>query len=83
MLQSDRQPATSVTVMDKKLIMVPGEQKTVQVVISPATSTDSHTWSTDNASIVQVDRKTGKIVARATETVVTVMTDSERQQQLK
>lgn len=73
----DRQPATSVTVMDKKLIMVPGEQKTVQVVISPATSTDSHTWSTDNASIVQVDRKTGKIVARATGTaVVTVMTDS-------
>lgn len=73
----ERQPATGVTVADKKLVMVPGEEKMVKVVLAPATSTDGLTWSTDNAAIAKVDKNTGKITARSTGTAyVTVMTDS-------
>jgi uncharacterized protein YjdB len=75
----DRVPSTSVTVADKKLVMVSGEQKTVEVVLNPSTSTDSYTWSTDNTAIASVDKKTGKITARSTGTAnITVMTESGR-----
>ncbi|MHB8128838.1 MAG: Ig-like domain-containing protein [Mobilitalea sp.] len=73
----DRLPSTGITLMDKKLTMVPGEEKAVQVVLNPAASTDSFSWSTDNAAVAKVDKRTGKITARATGTAnVTVMTDS-------
>lgn len=70
-------PATKITAMDKKVTMVPGEERTVKVVLNPVNSTDGVTWSSDNSSIVKVDRKTGKITARATGTAsITVMTDT-------
>ena len=73
----DRLPSTGITLMDKKLVMVPGEEKVVEVRLNPAESTDSTTWSTDNAAIARVDKKTGKISARSTGTAnITVMTDS-------
>jgi uncharacterized protein YjdB len=57
--------------------MVAGEEKVVQLVLIPATSTDSYTWSTDNPAVASVDKKSGKIRAKATGTAyVTVMTDS-------
>jgi uncharacterized protein YjdB len=73
----DRLPSTGITLIDKKLVMVPGEEKKVEVRLNPAESTDSTTWSTDNAAIARVDKKTGKISARSTGTAnITVMTDS-------
>lgn len=74
---NERQPATGITLQDKKLTMVPGEEKVVQLVLIPATSTDSYTWSTDNPAVARVDKKTGRITARSTGTAyITVMTDS-------
>lgn len=73
----DRLPSTGVTLMDKKVVMVPGESKIVEVVLNPAASTDSYTWSSDNAAVARVDKKTGKIIARSTGSAnITVMTDS-------
>ena len=70
-------PATGITAMDKKLTMVPGEEKTVKVVLNPVNSTDGTTWSSDNSSVASVNRKTGSITARATGTAnITVMTDN-------
>ncbi|MBH1940239.1 Ig-like domain-containing protein [Mobilitalea sibirica] len=74
---SNRIPSTGITVMDKKLVMVSGEDKVVRVTLSPVASTDGYSWSTDNVAVAQVDPKTGKITARATGTaMITVMTDS-------
>ena len=76
---NNRVPATSITVMERRVTMVPGETKYVQVALNPANSTDSLTWSSDNASVARVDRKTGKITARNTGTaLITVMTESAR-----
>ena len=73
----DRTPATGITLMDKQLVMVPGEDKLVQVALNPITSTDGFSWSTDNVAVARVDKNTGKITARATGTAnITVMTDS-------
>lgn len=73
----DRIAATGVTLQDKKVVMLPGEEKMVQMVLVPATSNDQVTWSTDNAAVAKVDKKTGKITAKATGVAyVTVMTDS-------
>ncbi|NLP34515.1 MAG: hypothetical protein GX359_04875, partial [Clostridiales bacterium] len=69
-------PATGITAMDKKITMVPGEVKTVKVVLNPVNSTDGITWSSDNSAIAKVDPKSGKITARSTGTAnVMVMTD--------
>jgi uncharacterized protein YjdB len=73
----DRVPATGITLQDKKIVMVPGEEKIVQMAMIPASSNDQVTWSTDNAAIAKVDKKTGRITARATGVAyVTAMTDS-------
>ena len=73
----DRVPATSVTLADRNIVMVPGETRTVQVVLNPTNSTDNFTWSTDNAAIASVNRTSGKITAKAPGTaMITVMTDS-------
>lgn len=73
----DRLPSTGITLMDKKLVMVSGEDKIVEARLNPVESTDSFTWSTDNSAIARVDKKTGKITARATGTAnISVMTDS-------
>ncbi len=73
----DRVPSTGITLQDKKLTMVAGEEKIVQLVLIPSASTDSYTWSTDNPAVAKVDKKTGRITAKATGTAyVSVMTDS-------
>jgi len=73
----DRVASTGITVMDKKVVMVSGEEKTVQVAINPMDSNDKYSWSSDNIAVAKVDKKTGKISARATGTAnVTVMTDT-------
>lgn len=73
----DRVPSTGVTLQDKKITMISGETKVVQLVLIPATSTDTYTWSTDNPAVAKVDKKTGKITAKSTGTAyVTVMTES-------
>lgn len=73
----ERVPSTGITLQDKKLTMVSGEQKVVQLVLIPAASTDSYTWSTDNPAVASVNKKTGKITAKSTGTAyITVMTDS-------
>jgi uncharacterized protein YjdB len=73
----DRVAATGITVMDKKIVMVAGEEKVVQVALNPVTSTDGFSWSTDNAAVANVDKKSGKITARSTGTAnITVMTTS-------
>lgn len=71
-----RVPSTGITLQDKKVVMVAGEEKRVELVLIPSVSTDSVTWSTDNAAVAKVD-KNGKITAKSTGTAyVTVMTDS-------
>lgn len=70
-------PATSITVADQDLVMVTGEQKTVQTVMNPANTTDGYSWSSDNNAVATVSKSTGKIVAKSIGTaVITVMTDS-------
>ncbi|HHT96463.1 MAG TPA: hypothetical protein GXZ90_01030 [Clostridiales bacterium] len=70
-------PSTSLIVMDKRLVMISGEQQSVRVALNPMNSTDEYTWSTDNSSVAKIDKKTGKITARATGVaIITVMTDS-------
>lgn len=73
----DRVPSTGITLQDKKLTMVAGEDKIVQLVLIPATSTDSYSWSTDNPAVATVNKTTGKITAKSTGTAyISVMTDS-------
>ncbi len=73
----ERVPSTGITVMDKKLVMVSGENKIVQIALNPVASTDKFYWSSDNSAVARVDKNTGKIIAGATGTAnVTVMTDS-------
>lgn len=74
---SNRVPSTGITLANKSLVMVSGEVKLVQVVMNPTNSTDGLSWSTDNASVASVDKKTGKITAKAVGTAnITAMTDS-------
>ncbi len=74
---SNRVPATGITLANRSLVMVPGEDKLVQTVISPVNSTDALSWSTDNVAVAKVDSKTGKITAVSIGTAnVTVMTAS-------
>jgi uncharacterized protein YjdB len=73
----ERVPSTGITLQDKKLTMVAGENKVVELVLIPANSTDGYTWSTDNPAVASVEKKSGKITAKATGTAyVTAMTDS-------
>ncbi len=73
----DRIASSGITLQDKKVVLLPGEEKMVQMVLIPANSNDQATWSTDNAAVARVDKKTGKITARATGVAyVTAMTDS-------
>lgn len=73
----DRVSSTGVTLQDKKVTMIAGETKIVQLVLIPAASTDTVTWSTDNVAVASVDKKTGKITAKSTGTAyVSVMTES-------
>ena len=73
----DRVPATGITLQDKRVTMVPGEERVVEVVLIPSASTDSMTWSSDNPSIAKVNKKTGKITAVSTGTAyISIMTDS-------
>jgi uncharacterized protein YjdB len=74
---SNRVPATGVTLANKSLVMVPGEDKLVQAVMAPVNSTDSLKWSSDNVAVAKVDTKTGKITAKSIGTAnITVMTNS-------
>lgn len=73
-------PTTGITIMDKKVTMVPGETKNVKIVQTPANSPDSIAWSSDNSSVARatrVDGKTGKITARGPGiATITVMAES-------
>ena len=80
----DRVASTGITLQDKSIVMLPGEEKIVQMVMIPAASTDGATWSSDNNAIARVDRKTGKITARSTGVAyITVMTDSGKTAQVE
>lgn len=80
----DRVASTGITLQDKSIVMLPGEEKIVQMVLIPSASTDSATWSTDNNAIAKVDKKTGKITARSTGVAyITVMTDSGKTAQVE
>ncbi|HKL80789.1 MAG TPA: Ig-like domain-containing protein [Mobilitalea sp.] len=74
---SNRVPATGVTLVDKRLVMVPGETKIVEVRLNPVNTSDKLAWSSDNSAVAKVDKNTGKITARMTGTAnITVITDS-------
>ena len=76
---SNRVPTTSITLENRSLVMVAGEVKLVQYATNPVNSTDSLSWSTDNAAVATVDSKTGKITAKAVGTAnITAMSDSGR-----
>jgi uncharacterized protein YjdB len=80
----DRVASTGITLQNKTIVMLPGEEKIVQMVLIPAASTDSTTWSSDNSSVAKVDKNTGKITARSTGVAyVTVMTDSGKTAQVE
>ncbi|MDF2608608.1 MAG: hypothetical protein K0R92_82 [Lachnospiraceae bacterium] len=70
-------PATSVTIINQNLTMVPGETTTLQKAINPTASTDRFTWESDNITVATVDRSTGKVTARSPGNAnITVMTES-------
>lgn len=70
-------PATSITVADQELILIPGESKTVNAVMNPAATTDSYSWSSDNTAVATVNKTNGRIEAKSVGTaVITVMTKS-------
>lgn len=74
---SKKVASTSITVANQSLVMVKGESKTVQTVMSPANTTDGYKWSSDNNAVATVDKSSGRIVAKAIGTAtITVMTDS-------
>lgn len=74
---SNRVPSTGITLENRSLVMVAGEVKLVQYAKSPANSTDNISWSSDNTGVATVDKKTGKITAKAVGTAnITAMTDS-------
>ena len=74
---SNRVPATGITLANKSLVMISGEVKVAEVAKIPVNSTDSLSWSSDNTAVASVDRKTGKITAKAVGTAnITAMTDS-------
>ncbi|MBP1756119.1 MAG: hypothetical protein H6Q59_2517, partial [Firmicutes bacterium] len=80
----DRVASTGITLQDKTIVMLPGEEKIVQMVLIPSASTDDTTWSSDNTSVARVDKDTGKIKARATGVAyITVMTDSGKTAQVE
>lgn len=71
--------STGITVSESEVVMSPGEAKTVAISIVPNNSTDSYSWSSDNELVAKVDKKTGKITAKAIGTAnITVMTESGR-----
>lgn len=73
----NRVASTGITLQDKKITMLPGETKIVEMVLIPSASTDGVTWSSDNTAVAKVDKKTGKITAKSPGTAyITVMTDS-------
>ncbi len=72
-----RVASSGVTLQDKQVVLMPGEEKIVGLALTPANSTDGVAWSTDNAAVAKIDKNSGKITARATGVAyVTVMTDS-------
>jgi uncharacterized protein YjdB len=80
----DRVASSGITLQDKSIIMLPGEEKIVQMVLIPSASTDDTTWSSDNNAIAKVDKNTGKITARSTGVAyITVMTDSGKTAQVE
>jgi uncharacterized protein YjdB len=80
----DRVASTGITLQDKSIVMLPGEEKIVQMVMIPSASTDDTTWSSDNNAIAKVDKNTGKITARSTGVAyITVMTDSGKTAQVE
>ncbi len=80
----DRVASTGITLQDKSIVMLPGEEKIVQMVLIPSASTDHTTWSSDNNAIAKVDKNTGKITARSTGVAyITVMTDSGKTAQVE
>jgi uncharacterized protein YjdB len=80
----DRVSSTGITLQDKSIVMLPGEEKIVQMVLIPSASTDDTTWSSDNNAIAKVDKNTGKITARSTGVAyMTVMTDSGKTAQVE
>ena len=80
----DRVASTGITLQDKTIVMLPGEEKVVQMVLIPTASTDSVTWSTDNNAVARVDKNTGRITARATGVAyITAMTDSGKTAQVE
>ena len=80
----DRVASTGITLQDKTIVMLPGEEKVVQMVLVPTASTDSVTWSTDNNAVARVDKNTGRITARATGVAyITAMTDSGKTAQVE
>ena len=74
---SKKVSSSSITVADQIVTMVTGETKTIQAVMNPANTTDGYRWSSDNTAVATVNKKTGRIVAKAIgNATITVMTDS-------
>lgn len=75
--------ATGVTVSDKQVVLVAGENKKVVYSIKPYNTTDEITWTSGDDSIATVDGS-GVITARRTGTTnVTVMTTSGKTAQVE
>ena len=80
----ERVSSTGITMQDKQVVMIPGEEKIVRSVLTPANSTDGLTWSTDNEAVARVDKNTGKITARSKGVAyITAMTDSGKTAQVE
>ncbi len=70
-------PATGVTTMVDKIVMAPGEKKTIVAKATPANTTDSMMWTSTDESIVRVNPVSGEITAIAPGSAsVIVMMDS-------
>lgn len=69
-------PATGITVSDKQVVLIAGEEKKLVYTVKPYNTTDDLTWSSGNEAIATVDGN-GVITAHRTgNTTITAMTTS-------
>jgi len=68
---------TAIKFAETELVLIPGEERTVQYALVPNNTTETVTWSSDNSIVATVDSTTGHIVAKSVGTAnISIMTET-------
>jgi uncharacterized protein YjdB len=68
---------TAIKFAESELVLIPGEERTVQYALVPNNTTETVSWSSDNTIVATVDQNTGHIVAKSVGTAnVSIMTET-------